>query len=102
MEHHVFPSLFVGQLRPVRVGVDLVASVRRTGRLGRPSKFTGSTRRNIVAAVSNGVPIDIACRCAGIDDSTYRRWLAKGRSQRRGEFRDFVNAVEEAEANDEQ
>jgi len=64
----------------------------------RRSKCTPARRKAIVDFVRQGIPISCAAACVGIDPATVSRWLAKGREQRRGIYRNFCNDVTRAEA----
>lgn len=65
---------------------------------GRPSKFTANTRRRIIEAVASGNYYEAACQYAGVDYSTFRRWVEKGEKARSGEYKDFCEALRQAEA----
>jgi hypothetical protein len=70
----------------------------RRARHGRPSKFTEPARAAILQSVRNGNTRRDAALAAGIEPRTFRRWLAKGRKQRRGAFCQFLSALKRAEA----
>lgn len=65
---------------------------------GRPSALTPDVQRQLCNAISAGNTRHDAAEYAGVGDSTLRRWLAQGRRQRRGKFRDLLKAVKKAEA----
>lgn len=66
--------------------------------MGRPSKLTPKVQQKLVDAIKSGNYYDAACSYAGIDYSTFRRWMEKGEQQRKGKFRDFCEAIKKAEA----
>ena len=65
---------------------------------GRPSKFVPEAATVVLAHVRRGSPRHIAANAAGIGRSTLMRWMARGKSERRGQFRDFWDALKKAEA----
>lgn len=65
---------------------------------GRPSKITPALIQRIADVVRTGSYLDTACRFCGIDKVTFHAWLKKGHEQKRGIYRDFLNAIEEAQA----
>lgn len=69
-----------------------------TGRRGRPSSLSEETTKLFTGALLNLNTIEDAATIAGVDYSTVTRWLAAGKKQARGEYRDFYNAVERAKA----
>jgi len=64
---------------------------------GRPSKLTPEIRQNLAHAISVGATYELACVYAGIDYSTFRRWMLKGEEQAKGDHREFRDAVKRAE-----
>ena len=67
-------------------------------KIGRPSKFAPESVEVVLAYVRRGSPRHIAANAAGIGRSTLMRWMARGKSERRGQFRDFWDALKKAEA----
>ena len=65
---------------------------------GRPSKFVPEVATAVLAHVRRGSPRHIAANAAGLGRSTLMRWMARGKSERRGQFRDFWDALKKAEA----
>ena len=65
---------------------------------GRPSKFAPDTAAVVLAHVRRGSPRHVAANAAGLGRSTLMRWLARGKKERRGHFRDFWDALKKAEA----
>ena len=67
-------------------------------RTGRPTKLTPALQAQIVLALQSGAYVETAAAFAGVDKVSLYAWLKRGRKQRRGLFRDFLNAVEKAMA----
>jgi hypothetical protein len=65
---------------------------------GRPSKLTTERRDLFVSAIKEGNYVEVAAAVAGIHTSTVYNWMARGREAKTGEFREFFDAVKEAEA----
>ena len=65
---------------------------------GRPSALTPDVQRRVCEAIAAGNTRHDAAEYAGVADSTLRAWLAQGRRQRRGKFRELLTAVKKAEA----
>ena len=65
---------------------------------GRPSKFVPDAAAAVLAHVRRGSPRHIAANAAGLGRSTLMRWMARGKKELRGQFRDFWDAVKKAEA----
>jgi transposase-like protein len=63
-----------------------------------PSKFTEDRKQRVLEALRIGASHQTAAAIAGIDAATLTRWLQRGRAARSGAFREFVQAVEAAEA----
>lgn len=57
--------------------------------MARPSKYTPETVKRIVEAIRLGATFTLACKYAGIDYSTFARWLHTKR--------EFCEAIKEAE-----
>jgi hypothetical protein len=69
--------------------------------VARPSKLTPERRKRFIDAIRAGSYVEVAATYAGIGTSTVYRWLAIGREAKRGEHREFWEAVKEAEASAE-
>ncbi|MCE9584219.1 MAG: transposase [Planctomycetes bacterium] len=65
---------------------------------GRPSKFTPEVQERILKALAVGMPMELTAQSAGVSYATFRRWLKRGESQRKGELREFAVKVQEARA----
>lgn len=68
------------------------------GRPGRPSSLSEQTSKLFQQSILSLNTIEDAATIAGVDYSTVARWMKKGRSASRGEYRDFYEAVESAKA----
>ena len=64
----------------------------------RPIKLDQRTQEDIVSGIRNGNFIEPACRAAGVSPTTYYRWRQQGEAEEAGPFREFLEAVREAEA----
>lgn len=69
---------------------------------GRPTKFTEETKTKILTALKGGNYREVACRYAGVSYQTFRKWLKLGEDPTAPpEYRQFLEAVEKAEADAE-
>ena len=68
---------------------------------GRPSKLTPEVQKRLCDAVSAGNYYEAACEYAGVDYSTFRRWMEQGEAAKTGVFREFCDAVKKADADAE-
>src|SRR5436190_10847488 len=69
---------------------------------GRRTKLAPEVQKTIVNALLAGNFATVAAACAGIDASTYYRWLERGdpngTAKRDAPYREFRAAVEQAKA----
>jgi hypothetical protein len=65
-------------------------------RAGRKSKLTPEVLARLCDALRAGDFYQNACRFAGVDYSSFRRWMVKGEKAKRGEFRELYDAVTRA------
>lgn len=65
---------------------------------GRPTKLTNEVQRIIVDLVRRGNYLDTAAMHAGVERSTLRKWMQRGRSSKSGLYRRFFLAVNKAAA----
>lgn len=65
--------------------------------MGRPSKLTTEVQEKICNAIRAGNYYEAACAYAGIDYSTFRRWMVQGEKAKSGKYREFYEAVKKAE-----
>ncbi len=70
----------------------------RVSKVGRPTKFTPQTKKKLLDAIRMGNYREPSCAFAGISVSTFYAWLDKGKRQKKGQFVEFLEAVEHAEA----
>jgi hypothetical protein len=64
---------------------------------GRPSKLTPETTERLLQALRIGSSYEAACAYAGIDYSTFRKWMQKGERAKSGRFFEFFKLVKRAE-----
>jgi hypothetical protein len=71
--------------------------------MARPSKLDEQTAQTIVHALELGVTIKTACQAAGIGGTTFKTWMARGRSDDAADAlcRAFRSDVKEARAHGE-
>src|SRR5580765_97178 len=74
--------------------------MKRTTRreIGRPTKLTPESKQRLLSAVRQGNYLQAAARYAGIHESTLYYWLDRGRREKSGEYFDFSESLEQAEA----
>ena len=65
--------------------------------MGHPSKLTPEAQRTIINGIRAGMTNRLAAARAGIADSTFYHYLEMGRRQKRGKYKDFLDAVVRAE-----
>ena len=65
---------------------------------GRPTKLTPAIHDQIVTAMKAGNYAEIAARNAGVDESTYYRWMQKGLERPSSVYGEFRQSIREAEA----
>ncbi|HEY8768006.1 MAG TPA: hypothetical protein VIP09_12230 [Dehalococcoidia bacterium] len=65
---------------------------------GRPSKLTPDVQGRVLAAISAGNTRATAAAYARVGLSTLMAWLARGEKATRGQYREFLDAVKNAEA----
>lgn len=69
-----------------------------SGKPGRPSALTEQTRKKFRLAMLGGNTVEDAFVYAGIHPSTGHRWIARGRKERSGEYREFYELSETVRA----
>ena len=69
--------------------------------VGRKSKLTPAVRKTIVGHIRAGNYIEVAARAAGVHVGTFYRWMEKGEAAKTGMYREFRDAVKDAEADAE-
>ena len=65
---------------------------------GRPTKVTEELTEKLFQYISEGNYLDTACRLAGVDYSTMRRWVQRGEKEGKGIYYDFGEMLKIAEA----
>ena len=65
---------------------------------GRPTRITDELTFRICELIRASNFVETAARKAGVGHSTLASWKAKGAVQKKGIYRDFLDAIEEAEA----
>jgi len=65
---------------------------------GRPSKLDNETIANLEAAFRLGASDGDACTYAGIGESTFYEWMARGKAATAGDYSDFSDRITRARA----
>lgn len=65
---------------------------------GRPTKLDQTAADTIVQALQVHGLIDYAVTLAGVTRATFHNWIAAGRTQKKGPYRDFFDSVQKAQA----
>lgn len=65
--------------------------------MGRPSKLAPQVQARIVQAIALGSVYELAAGYGGISYNTLNEWMKKGEAAKGGPFREFYEAVKEAE-----
>ena len=65
--------------------------------MARPSKLTPEITKRLIEAIRAGNYYEAACAYAGIHYSTFRKWMQKGETAKSGKFREFFEAIMQAE-----
>ena len=58
--------------------------------MGRPTKLDERTQRLILVGIRLGLTYNDAAQAAGVHRSTFHRWIAKGKTAKRGKDRKSV------------
>ena len=66
--------------------------------MARPTKLTPERQERLTEAIAQGMHYETACQIAGIDYSTFRKWMQRGEEDTSGLFFEFFEAVTRAEA----
>lgn len=56
-------------------------------------------RKRFLQGIQLGMTVTLAAKYAGIDRTTVYAWLRKGEEQNKGRYREFLDAMQEAEGN---
>lgn len=65
--------------------------------IGRPPKFTKEVTEKILYAIRLGAYYEMACNYAGCAYPTFRRWLVDAEENEDSPYREFRDALKEAE-----
>lgn len=65
---------------------------------GRPTKLTPATTEKLTQAISVGATYEHACNYAGIDYTTFNKWMKLGENASGGQYRQFFDTIKKAEA----
>lgn len=68
---------------------------KKRGR-GRPTKLTDEVASSVLDLLRRGNYLETAAIMSGVDPSTVRGWLKRGREAKSGAYRDFFAAVRRA------
>lgn len=66
--------------------------------MARPTKLTQEVHDLIVEAVRAGNYYEVAARAAGVEASTFYKWMKRGREGKGKRYVEFFHAVEQARA----
>ena len=68
--------------------------------MGRPTKLDEATAQALLDALKVGCPIRVACQAAGVGPTTFKSWVARGKSRDEADapFRAFRADVKKARA----
>ena len=66
------------------------------GTRGRPQKLTPEIEQKILDALLKDYSVKDAALLAGVNKSTIYGWMKKGQVQKRGKYREFLDAIEDA------
>ena len=66
--------------------------------MARPSKLTPEVRAKLLEASRLGLTRKLSAAYAGVDVSTLYRYMEKGRTANRGQFRELYDAIKRAES----
>ena len=64
---------------------------------GRPSKFTKEITDKLLYAIRLGAYYEMACNYAGVSYDVFRRWIIDSQANEDSPYRDFCDALKEAE-----
>jgi hypothetical protein len=65
---------------------------------GRPPKLTPELIEQIAKIVRTGTYLDTASVYCGVSKAAFHDWMRKGHEQKRGRYRDFLDAMHQAQA----
>lgn len=65
---------------------------------GRPTKLTPELQERVAAHVAAGAYVETAVAACGISKTSFYEWLRRGAEENEGPHREFLDAVEKAQA----
>lgn len=65
---------------------------------GRPTKLTPELQAEICKVLAAGNYLETACAYVGLSRITVRTWMKAGARQKKGHYREFLNAIKKAMA----
>lgn len=65
---------------------------------GRPTKFKPELCQRIIDNIKICMPLELACKAAGVSYAAFRIWMRKGEEAKSGRFREFFEDVQRAES----
>lgn len=66
--------------------------------VGRPTKFKPELCQRIIDNIKICMPLELACKAAGVSYAAFRIWMRKGEEAKSGRFREFFEDVQRAES----
>lgn len=66
--------------------------------MARPTKLTAELQAELCKALAAGNYLETACAYVGISRITVRNWMREGARSKRGQKREFLNAIKKAAA----
>ena len=64
---------------------------------GRPSKLTPEVQAKIIEGILSCLPQASAAKLAGISEKTFYNWVQRGKTETKGRYFEFVQALKTAE-----
>lgn len=65
---------------------------------GRPSKLNPKLQKKLITLIKEGHYFITCCNACGISYHSFRQWMVKGEHEEKGKYRNFFDAVKQAEA----
>lgn len=65
--------------------------------MGRPTKLTPEVQQRIVQAIQMGATYELACKYGGVSYDAFNEWRNKGDAASTGVYRQFCDAINDAE-----
>lgn len=67
-------------------------------KIGRPTKLTPELQEKLCNLISRGFQLERAAELAGIGKTTFFKWKEKAKTAKSGTYREFREAIKEADA----